>query len=61
MVMAMFDFEASSSTSTKSTIISKKDASGFDEAKTNDTYQKGISIWGNMLKSYSTTPLWTRN
>ena len=21
----------------------------------------GISIWGNMLKSYSTTPLWTRN
>ena len=42
MVMAMFDFEASSSTSTKSTIISKKDASGFDEAKTNDTYQKGM-------------------
>lgn len=43
MVMAMFDFEASSSTSTKSTIISKKDASGFDEAKTNDTYQKGMT------------------
>lgn len=43
MVMALFDFEASSSTSTKSTIISKKDASGFDEAKTNDTYQKGMT------------------
>ena len=43
MVMAMFDFEASSSTSTKSTIISKKDASGLDEAKTNDTYQKGMT------------------
>lgn len=46
MVMAMFDFEASSSTSTKSTIISKKDASGFDEAKTNDTYQKGMTDKG---------------
>lgn len=43
MAMAMFDFETSPSTSTKSTIISKTDASGYDEAKTNDTYQKGMT------------------
>ena len=43
MVLAMFDFDINSSTSTKHTTIVKRDDSGYDEAKADTAYQKGMT------------------
>ena len=43
MVLAMFDFDINSSTSTKHTTIVKRDDSGYDEAKAETAYQKGMT------------------